>query len=278
MSTDFRTGTHSYNYYMPPISKAVKIFLITNGVIFVLQILFNQAAALFSLFGLIPSQVLGKGMVWQLFTYMFLHASFMHILLNSLALYFFGTDVEREMGTRNFCALYFVSGIGAGLCHIAFAPSSLIPTVGASGAVFGLLMAYGILFPQRVVTLLLFFVIPIQMRARHLAFFFGLMEVLFLASERGGSGIARVAHLGGLLFGFLYMRYEIYIIDFINYCEKWIFKREEDKSDGDVREDYIRRQIDPILEKISKKGIHSLSWREKRLLKKARKKYFNEKF
>lgn len=275
MSYDSQMGT-SYNYYMPPLSKAIKFLLITNGLIFIFQILFNQASGFFALFGLTPSLVLGKGMVWQLATYMFLHANFMHILLNSIALYFFGTDVEREMGTRNFCILYFFTGVGAGLCTLVLSPTSIIPTVGASGAIFGILMAYAILFPNRIVTLLLFFVLPIQMRARYLAIFFGLIEVLFLLSERGQSGIARVAHLGGLLFGYLYMRYEILILDFVSYCEKWIFRREQDNGETGQKEDYIRRSIDPILDKISKKGIHSLTWRERRILKRAKKKYFNE--
>lgn len=273
MSTYFRSGTSSSNYYMAPLSKAVKFLLITNGLIFLFQLLFNQSSNFFHYFGLTPSLVLGKGMVWQLFTYNFLHANLMHILLNSIALYFFGMDVEREMGTRNFCVLYFFSGIGAGLCTVALSASSVIPTVGASGAVFGLLMAYGILFPHRVVTLLLFFIIPVQMRARHIAFFFGGIEVLFLLGERSGSGVARVAHLGGLLFGYLYMRYEIYILDFLNYCEKWVFKREENENINDQKEAYIRKQIDPILDKIAKKGIHTLTWRERRILKKAKKKF-----
>jgi len=90
MSYGFKPETSSYRFYMPPISKAVKFLLIVNGLIFIFQILFNQATGFFNLFGLIPAKVLGKGMVWQLITYMFLHANLLHILLNSLALYFFG--------------------------------------------------------------------------------------------------------------------------------------------------------------------------------------------
>ncbi len=270
MST-YTPGT-SYNYTMPPLTKAVKFLLITNGLIFLLQLLFNQSSALFQYGGLTPALILQKGMVWQFITYQFIHASFMHLLLNSIALYFFGMDVEREMGTRNFCVLYFFSGFGGGLCSVILDSSSMVPIVGASGAVFGLLMAYGILFPHRVVTLLLFFIIPVQMKARHIAFFFGGMEILFLMGERSGSGIARIAHLGGLLFGYLYMRYEIYVLDAINYCEKWIFKREAEDKVGHQKEDYIRKQIDPILDKIAKKGIHTLTWRERRILKKAKKK------
>ena len=273
MSIGHQPGTFSYNYYVPPLTKAVKQLLIANALIFLFQFLFNQGALLFHYLGLTPSLVLGNGMVWQLLTYNFLHVNLMHLLLNSIALYFFGMDVEREMGTRNFWFLYLFSGIGAGLCTVILTPASIVPTVGASGAVFGLLMAYGLLFPHRIVTLLLFFVIPVQMRARYIAFFFGSMELLFLMGERRGSGIAHIAHLGGLLFGFLYIRYELYILDFVSWCEKWIFKHDTKPKSGQTKEEYIRKQIDPILDKIAQKGIHTLTWRERRILNRAKKKF-----
>lgn len=278
MSTDYQPRTSYFNYYGVPLSRAVKFLLAANILVFLFQVLFNQTGAFVKIFGLTPLQVWTHGMVWQLATYLFLHGDLLHLLLNSIALFFFGTDVEREMGTRNFCLLYFFSGIGAGLCSVAVEPFSQVPTVGASGAVFGLLVAYSVLFPHRVVTLLLFFVLPLQIRARNLAIFFGLTELLFLANERlGGSGIARMAHLGGLLFGYLYMRYEIYIIDFVSYCETWILRREGDSEEGIDKEAYMSRRINPILDKISKQGMGSLTRKERRILERAKKKYFSGK-
>lgn len=275
MSYDYQTRASPFNYYSMPISRAVKFLLGANVLVFLFLILFNQELSAIKLFGLIPSEVVEHGRIWQPLTYLFLHDGWMPLLMNAVALYFFGTDVEREMGTRNFCLLYFFSGVGAGLTAVILSPFSHLPTIGASGAVFGLLTAYGVLFPNRVVSVVLFFIFPVQMRARNVALFFGFLEFLFLVNDRGGvGGVSRMAHLSGIVFGYLYMRYEIYILDWVTAVEGWILRREENNPNGSGNKDtYITRTIDPILDKISKQGIHSLTRKERKILERAKKKF-----
>lgn len=148
---------------------------------------------------------------WQLVTYAFLHApnNFAHLFFNGLALYQFGPRVEYSFGSRRYAIFYFVCVIGAGLCQLLVtgllvnAGSSPFPTIGASGGIFGLLLAYAVLFPHERVMLL---IPPIPMSARTLVIVFGVIE-LVLGVTGTASGIAHFAHLGGMLFGWLLIRY-----------------------------------------------------------------------
>jgi membrane associated rhomboid family serine protease len=156
--------------------------------------------------GLTPLLVM-KGYVWQPVTYLFLHATVMHVLFNMLALWMFGVDLERRWGRTAFFRYYFVCGVGAGLTCIAaaFLPRSIVgnmygvPTIGASGAVYGLLLAYAMLFPTRTVYLLIF---PVNVRIY--VIIAGVL-VLLQSFGGGGNGVAHFAHLGGLIFGYLYL-------------------------------------------------------------------------
>jgi len=161
-------------------------------------------------FGLTPALVIGKFYVWQVVSYMFLHGGFFHIFLNMYALMLFGMPVEQLWGSRKFLFYYFFTGVGAGLTILVInwfmgGLSPYIPTIGASGAVFGLLLAFGLLFPD--VELLVFFFIP--MKAKYLVVMYGGLEIMALISSGGESNVSHVGHLGGLLFGgifFLVMR------------------------------------------------------------------------
>jgi len=161
-------------------------------------------------FGLTPALVVGKFYVWQVFSYMFLHGGFFHIFLNMYALMLFGMPVEQLWGSRKFLLYYLFTGTGAGLTILVInyflgGLSPYIPTIGASGAVFGLLLAFGLLFPD--VELLVFFFIP--MKAKYLVVMYGGLEIMALLSSGGNSNVSHVGHLGGLLFGgifFLVMR------------------------------------------------------------------------
>lgn len=149
--------------------------------------------------GLRPEAVWG-GSLWQLVTYMFLHGSLMHILFNMLALWMFGSQIEGDWGTREFVKYYFFTGIGAGLTNALVFPHEIMPTVGASGAIFGLLLAYGVSYPNRPIFLYFLFPIP----AKYFVILFGVLE--FFAGITGARGnIAHFAHLGGLVFGLIYL-------------------------------------------------------------------------
>jgi membrane associated rhomboid family serine protease len=182
---------------------AVKTLLIACVIVFVLQI-FDRVAgapAFTYKFGLTPAMVTENYYLWQLVTYIFLHGGFFHILFNMFALYMFGSELERLWGTREFTKFFFICGIGAGITSVIASPHSPIPIIGASGGIFGLLLAYGVLFPNRIIYL--YMIIPIQ--AKWFVIIIG--AITFLSSMSAtGSGVAYVAHLGGMLFGFLYLK------------------------------------------------------------------------
>ncbi|MGL4370574.1 MAG: rhomboid family intramembrane serine protease [Spirochaetota bacterium] len=183
-----------------------KIILITS-VIFLLQTAqtyFLPSEFIAEYFALIPGYVIERGFFWQIFTYMFLHGGSMHLLLNMYALFIFGISVEDVWGPKKFLRYYLFCGVGAGISIfiislISQGPGYYSPTIGASGAVFGLLLAFGILFPD--VEILLFFIIPI--RAKYLVVLYGGLELFFELSG-GMANVSHVGHLGGLLFGIIY--------------------------------------------------------------------------
>ncbi len=191
--------------YVP---KGVKWLLIVNFALFVIYFLAVRAGLgeLFTPFKLVPGMVVKVFAVWQLVTYMFLHDpySFWHILFNMLSLWMFGADLERVWGTRRFLQYYFLCGIGAGFCvvvgNLLFGDPNTA-TIGASGAIFGLLLAFGVLFPEA--TVLFSFLFPIKAK-----YFVLIMGAIAFLSTLGstGSGVSHVAHLGGMIFGYAYLR------------------------------------------------------------------------
>jgi membrane associated rhomboid family serine protease len=189
-----------FNIGMTP---GVKLLLIVNVAAFLGTMM---VPALGDWFALTPALVM-KGALWQLFTYQFLHAGIGHIFFNMLTLWMFGTAIEGAWGQRRFLRYFFICGTGAGVCIVLVAlllptyGSPLVPTVGASGAIFGLLLAFGIMYPNAPILLFLLFPMP----AKYAVMIFGAIE--FFGFVSGGSGVSHVAHLGGLLVGYLYLRY-----------------------------------------------------------------------
>ena len=195
-----------YGSYSLSKSWVFRIILITS-IVFLLQILQPFGLSFEFLvvkFGLIPAAVVINGSVWQLFTYMFLHGDPMHLLFNMYGIFIFGVMVEEVWGPKKFLLYYLYCGLGAGISifllnFIAGGPGYFSPTIGASGAMFGLLLAFGMLFPD--VELLVFFVLPVK--AKYLVIIYGGIE-LFMELSGGVSTISHIGHLGGLLFGFLF--------------------------------------------------------------------------
>ena len=199
---------------------AIKQLLIATTAVFGLQVLASFVAYpgdrpflvnpsleswLVERFGLVSRSVL-SGYVWQPVTYLFLHGGLLHLILNLLSLWMFGVDLERRWGRTAFLRYYFVCGIGAGLtCLLVsllpfdFARSMYIsPTIGASGAIFGLMMAYGMLFPHRTI---FFFLFPVPV------WLYLVITGVFVLAQAGtaSGGVAHYAHLGGLVVGYLYL-------------------------------------------------------------------------
>jgi membrane associated rhomboid family serine protease len=177
--------------------------LIANGLVFVLQQ--TNAEFLFINFALWPAtDPRSPFMPWQILTYGFLHGSTTHIFFNMFGLWMFGREIELHMGSQRFLIYYIVCVAGAGVVQLVVAAvqGGLYPTVGASGGVFGILLAYGLTFPNRIVVPLF---PPIPMRAITFVVLFGLLE-LYLGFSGNAPGVANFAHLGGMLFGFLLLR------------------------------------------------------------------------
>ena len=194
---------------LPRVTKAL---LIANAVVFLLQMVLGDAAMAPLMLWPFGSgdNYSGAGFLpWQLLTYGFMHGSFTHLLFNMLALLMFGAPLEHTWGDRRFLTYFLVCIVGAAVCQLAVGAWTMAqggdayPTVGASGGVFGLLLAYGMLFPHQRVMLL---IPPIPMKARTLVIVYGLAE-LMLGFTGWQPGVAHFAHLGGMLFGWLLIRY-----------------------------------------------------------------------
>lgn len=186
------------------IPNVIFALLIINGAVFALQQVSPRFLMInFALWPAGPSN--SPFMPWQLVTYGFLHGDLMHIAFNMFALWMFGRELELMMGPGRFVTYFLTCVIGAGIIQLIVGGTQggLYPTVGASGGVFGILLAYGLAFPNRTIMLLF---PPIPMKAKYFVLVFGLLE-LYLGISGNAPGVANFAHLGGMLFGFLLLRY-----------------------------------------------------------------------
>jgi membrane associated rhomboid family serine protease len=190
-----------FNSYFPT---GVKWLIISNVAIFVLMTLFGRWIGNdLILLDLVPVTVVFHLTLWQLVTYLFIHSGISHLLFNMLALWMFGVPLEQTWGTRRFLKYYFLCGVGAGLCDVALHAAVGnwgTRTVGASGAIYGLLMAFGVLFPNQ--TVLMNFLFPIK--AKYMVMIYGAVELLLAFSVN--DGVSNIAHLGGMIFGYVYLK------------------------------------------------------------------------
>lgn len=262
-----RTGASilmSYSYRPPGIagvSSGVKGLLIANGGAFVLQNLIRGDLVL--TFGLTPVAFWAQQAYWQPLTYMFLHGGLLHLLLNMLVLVMFGSALEAVWGTSRFLKYYFLTGIGAGLSNCVLTPSLPIPIIGASGAVYGLLAAYGVLFPDALVYVYLLF--PI--RAKYLVLIFGGIE-FFASLHPGASPVAHLVHLGGMVVGLVYLKWADTAAWLRRTNWKRRYYRETRRRQMQFKEmEELRREIDDLLDKIKEVGMENLTpWERRRLV------------
>ncbi|HWP60951.1 MAG TPA: rhomboid family intramembrane serine protease [Candidatus Acidoferrales bacterium] len=182
------------------ITPAVKALLIANGAIFLLQA-FGDRSILF-IFGLVPALVWQKLYLWQLLTYQFLHGGIFHLVFHMLALWMFGCDLERRWGSGFFLKYYNICVAGGALLNVLFLPYQSAPSIGASAGIYGILLAYGLLYPERIVYF--YFLFPMKMK--YFVLIIGAIS-LYLSTTAGASGIAHLAHLGGMAFGYVYLRW-----------------------------------------------------------------------
>lgn len=200
------TSNFASSFGPGPVTPAIKAIMIANAAAYLVALI---VPAITLGLGLRPADVVGQLHVWQLVTYMFLHGGIFHILFNMLALWMFGVELERMWGSRFFTKYYFVTGVGAALTTmiLAFTPFPFANqlyyslTIGASGAVYGVLLAYAMYFPNR--PIYLYFVFPIP--AKYFVMIIGAISLLSAMNEPGG-GVAHTTHLGGLVAGYLYLK------------------------------------------------------------------------
>jgi membrane associated rhomboid family serine protease len=235
----------SFSFGPGPISTTLKALIAANVLMFLVTAF---ARSVVPYLGLVPELVLYKFWVWQLATYMFLHGGIFHIVFNMLALWMFGAELERLWGTRYFLKFYFVTGIGAGALTVLF---STLPfgfaqqvqhsiVIGASGAIYGLLLAYALYFPDR--PIYMYFVFPIP--AKIFVAIMGAIAFFSSLSELGGTSNA--THLGGLIVGYLFLKgARIHPLSELKYRYlKWKINRVRKKFDvysGGRANDYDRR-------------------------------------
>ena len=247
---------------------------------------------------------LAQGKVWQLLTFQFLHGGLFHLLINCAMIWFIGRQIEESLGKVKFMSLYLIAGVFGGLiqCSLAWAnvDSALDPlgraigVVGASAGIFGLMAAFAMMYWNRELTLLIMFILPVRMKAKFILIALAVIGVLGIISK--DSGIAHGAHLGGMIWGVLYILLFVQGGTMSGAPPLWNRVRERktsgksvrrkvetmdggasaySKSNGsinDPEEDLMKDKIDPILDKISAHGFGSLSDEERDILEKARKK------
>ncbi len=216
-----------------PVPPVLKSFLIACGMGFLLQLLWPQLTVYL---GLTPA-AFWRGAVFQLVTFHFLHGNMWHIILNLFVLWMFAGELEILWGRKKFIVYLVVVGLGAGLCQVLFTPDLKVPVIGASGIVYGILMAYGMTYPNRMVYL--YFLFPVKVK-----WFVIALGVIELASSISGraemSGVAHLAHLGGMVFGFIFLRYDRI---FLRLRDKY-YRRKLDKIKKENRHLYVVRGDD----------------------------------
>jgi membrane associated rhomboid family serine protease len=229
-----RNYRFSFNFYITP---AIQWLVIANVAVYLLEnflhVFWGKGAYGWFLmhFGLVPSAVTHGLRIWQPFTYLFLHdiGSIWHILTNMFMLWMFGRELELVWGRTRFLQYYFLTGVGAGLINVIvktvpiFWGHSLsdLPTIGASGAIFGILLACAILFPDRQVYL---FPIPVKITMRTLVIIMTALEFLGTFGV-GGDDISHICHLGGMLIGYVYLRRGSFLYNVRNSVSDWKMER-----------------------------------------------------
>jgi membrane associated rhomboid family serine protease len=277
--------------YLPRVSLTVAL-IIVNAIIYVFELVVSgHSRSLFieDHYFALSVEGLKHGFVWQLLTFQFMHAGLLHLVVNCWAIYVFGRAIEEALGWKKFLILYLSSGVVGGICQVlaGWLWPGLFggPVVGASAGGFGLIAAFAVLFPERELVMLLFFIIPIRLSAKMLLMLSAVITVALIVFPL--DHVANAAHLGGMLTGVIFIRQFIqgrwsrsgfpsggaapgeFISGWVGKSSLW--RSASNKPDEDLSNDeFVKSEVDPILEKISRRGIQSLTERERQILEKAR--------
>jgi membrane associated rhomboid family serine protease len=239
----------------------VKYLILANSGIFIFALLFR--VKWLPVLGLSPA-LFWRGYFWQPVSYMFLHGGIFHLFFNMLVLWMFGITLESRWGPHRFLKFYFICGVGAGLLNAAVTPASPVPIIGSSGAIYGLLMAFGILFPEQLIYI--WGIFPVK--AKYFVVGIGLIELL-TAMSTSRSRVAHFAHLGGMLFGLIYMKWG----DWRRAAAGWRAEKRRTRHlkvvwDREREKQKLQKEIDRILDEAGERGIDSLTAEDHALFKK----------
>jgi membrane associated rhomboid family serine protease len=254
MRYQFQSPPGNVSYRPSLFPDAIKILVSINFGIFILQTISRSENLLFPLFGLVPKLVWSEFMIWQPVTYLFFHGGIWHVLINMFVLWMFGSELERLWGKEHFLKFYFTTGIGAGILTMLFGLNSIVPIVGASGAVYGVLLAYGITYPNR--KIYLYGIIPIK----SLWFVIGVGLIAFFSSFSNASQISHLTHLSGMIIGYLILKKPVRWNELVFKLRKKTIEYKIQKEHKVLsQQSNIEREIDSILDKINREGFDSLS-------------------
>ena len=254
MKYQFQSNPGEFSYRPNLFTNAIKILVSVNFGIFVLQTISNAEALFFPLFGLVPKMVWSELMIWQPITYLFFHGGIWHVLINMFVLWMFGSELERIWGKPRFLKFYFMTGIGSGLITMLFSLQSMTPIVGASGAVYGVLLAYGLTYPNR--QIYLYGIIPIK----SIWFVIGIGFIAFMSSFNNLSQVSHITHLSGMLIGYLMLKRTFqWRALWFSFRKKTLEYQVLQKEKKLSHIQKIEHDVDIILDKINREGFDKLS-------------------
>ncbi len=272
MKYQFQSNPGEFSYRPTLFTNAIKILVSVNFGIFVLQTIANAEGLFFPLFGLVPKMVWSELMIWQPFTYLFFHGGIWHVLINMFVLWMFGSELERIWGKHRFLKFYFMTGIGSGLITMFFSLKSMTPIVGASGAVYGVLLAYGLTYPNR--QIYLYGIIPIK----SIWFVIGIGFIAFMSSFNNLSQVSHITHLSGMLIGYLMLKRPFHWRTFWFSIRKKTLEYQvlqKEKKLSHIQK--IEHDVDIILDKINREGFDKLSKDEQNQLYKGSRSLYRHK-
>ena len=259
MKYQFQSEQGNLSFKPQYFTEAIRVLISINVLLFLFRYISIERFDLAQIFGLSSNDV--WPMIWQPLTYMFIHGDFFHLFMNMFVLWMFGSEMESIWGSRGFLKYYFITGIGSGLIWLLLNISNPFSVlIGASGAIYGVLLAYGLMFPNRKV--LIYFLFPIKVK-----YFVLLLGVIAFISSIGdtGSNISHLTHLSGMLIGFIYLKSPLNMLKvsllFNSILAEIRYKREEKQQAKYLN---AKRHIDRLLDKINEVGYDGLDENEKK--------------
>ena len=258
MKYQFQSDRGQFSWKPRYFTDAIKVLIGLNLLLYVFKSISYGEVDLVQILGLSPETV--WPLIWQPLTYMFVHGDFWHVAINMLVLFLFGSELENIWGRHGFIKYYLITGIGSGLVWLVFQSFSSIPAylIGASGAVYGILTAYGLMFPNRIVYI--YFLFPV--RVKYFVMILG--GIAFFSSLGSHSNISHLTHLSGMIIGFAYLRsnsqWKIMIFSLRKHILEKKIKREESRQN---KKKMLQKDVDHILDRINQVGYDGLTDSEK---------------